>query len=78
MANFKYNLKCPATSSRSVDNGYPADRKFDIDSSGPLIRNDAKQSIRNVMEVLKKQLKDIDTELAKMLQKETENHRRHA
>jgi len=37
--------------------------------------NDAKQSIQNVLEVLKKQLKDIDTKLAKMLQQDTENQR---
>lgn len=37
--------------------------------------NDAKQSIRNVLELLKKQLKDIDTKLAKMLLQDTENQR---
>jgi transposase len=37
--------------------------------------DDAKQSIRNVMDVLKNQLKDIDSKLAKMLQVDTENQR---
>jgi transposase len=37
--------------------------------------NDAKQSIREVLEVLKKQLESIDSQLAKMLQTDTENKR---
>jgi transposase len=37
--------------------------------------NDAKQSIQNVLELLKKQLKDIDSKLAQMLQADTENKR---
>lgn len=36
----------------------------------------AKQSIREVLEVLKKQLKSLDSELAKMLQADTENQRK--
>ncbi len=37
--------------------------------------DDAKQSIRDVLEVLKKQLKSIDSQLAKMLQLDTKNSR---
>ena len=37
--------------------------------------DDAKQSIRDVLEVLKKQLKSIDSQLAKMIQADTENQR---
>jgi len=37
--------------------------------------DDAKQSIRDVLEILKKQLKDIDSQLAKMIQADTENQR---
>jgi transposase len=37
--------------------------------------DDAKQSIRSVLEVLKKQLKDVDSKLAKMLQVDTQNKR---
>ena len=37
--------------------------------------DDAKQSIRAVLEVLKKQLANIDSQLAKMLQADTENQR---
>lgn len=37
--------------------------------------NDAKQSIRDVLEVLKKQLKSIDSQIAKMIQADTENQR---
>ncbi len=36
---------------------------------------DAKQSIQDVLETLKKQLKDLDAKLAKMLQKDDENKR---
>jgi transposase len=36
---------------------------------------DAKQSIQDVLETLKKQLKDLDSKLAKMLQKDDENKR---
>jgi transposase len=36
---------------------------------------DAKDSIQSVLEMLKKQLKDIDSKLAKMLQADTENQR---
>ena len=38
--------------------------------------DDAKQSIRDVLEVLKKQLKSIDSQLAKMFQADTENQHR--
>jgi len=38
--------------------------------------DDAKQSIREVLEVLKKQLANIDSRLAKMLQADTENKRK--
>ena len=37
--------------------------------------DDAKQSIREVLECLKKQLKSIDSQLAKMLQADTKNQR---
>lgn len=37
--------------------------------------DDAKKSIREVLELLKKQLKSIDSQLASMLQKDTENQR---
>jgi len=37
--------------------------------------DDAKQSIRDVLEVLKKQLKSIDSQLAKMLETDTKNQR---
>ena len=37
--------------------------------------NDAKQSIRDVLEVLRKQLKSIDSQLAKMLKEDVENQR---
>ena len=37
--------------------------------------DDAKQSIRDVLEMLKKQVKSIDLQLAKMLQADTENQR---
>ena len=37
--------------------------------------DDAKQSIRDVLEVLKKQVKSIDSQLAKMIQADTENQR---
>jgi len=37
--------------------------------------DDAKQSIRSVLEMLKKQLKDVDSKLAKMLQVDTQNKR---
>ena len=37
--------------------------------------DDAKQSIRDVLEVLKKQLKHIDSQLAKMLETDTQNQR---
>jgi transposase len=37
--------------------------------------DDAKQSIRDVLEVLKKQLKSIDSQLAKLLQADAENQR---
>lgn len=37
--------------------------------------DDAKQSIRDVLEVLKKQLKNIDSQLAKMLKADKENQR---
>jgi transposase len=37
--------------------------------------DDAKESIRAVLETLKKQLKSIDSQLASMLQKDTENQR---
>jgi len=37
--------------------------------------NDAKQSIRDVLEMLKKQRKSSDSQLAKMLQEDTENQR---
>ena len=36
---------------------------------------DAQQSIRNVLDLLKKQLKDLDSKLAKMLEVDTENQR---
>lgn len=36
---------------------------------------DAKQSIQDVLEMLKKQLKDVDSKLAKMLQVDTQNQR---
>ena len=36
---------------------------------------DAKESIRHVLEVLKKQLKSIDSQLSFMLRKDTENQR---
>jgi transposase len=38
--------------------------------------DDAKQSIREVLEVLKKQLANVDSRLAKMLQADTENKRK--
>ncbi len=38
--------------------------------------DDAKQSVREVLEVLKKQLANIDSRLAKMLQADTENERK--
>jgi transposase len=38
--------------------------------------DDAKQSIRDVLEILKKQLKNVDSLLAKMLAKDTVNERR--
>ena len=37
--------------------------------------DDAKQSIRDVLEVLRNQLKSIDSQLAKMIQADTENQR---
>ena len=37
--------------------------------------DDAKRSIRDVLEILKKQLKNIDSQLAKMIQADTENQR---
>jgi len=37
--------------------------------------DDAKQSIRDVLEVLKKQVKSIDSQLVKMLQADTDNQR---
>jgi len=37
--------------------------------------DDAKQSIRDVLEMLKKQLKNIDSQLGKMIQADTENQR---
>ncbi len=37
---------------------------------------DAKQSIRNVLEILKNELKSVDSQLAKMIKVDTQNHRK--